>query len=106
MEVVDVRPAPEALLGEVTARLGGFYAESATDPTTAIRLLALDGFDVFEGTGRDGPTYPFRSKFQFDENYRWLFLGRDWGRLQRLFKSYHLPLYQAATDLTPKAWRA
>lgn len=67
--------------------------------------MALDVFDLLEGAGHDAPTYPFRSAFQFDENFRWLFLGRVWHRLQRLFGSYRLPLYHAASDITPPLWR-
>lgn len=47
----------------------------------------------------------FRMPVQFDKTYYWLFLGRDWQRLRRLFGSYHLPLYHAASDLTPEPWR-
>jgi hypothetical protein len=105
MEVVDLRPAPAERLKEITARLPGFYGRKEPLEAPAVRILVLNGFDLLEGPGNDAPTYPFRSAFQFDEDHRWLFLGRDWQRLKRLFASYHLPLYQAASDLTPACWR-
>ena len=105
MEVVDLRPAPAELLNGVTQRLREFHNVRKPKPASPIRILALDGFDLLEGPDNEGPTYPFRSKFQFDEDYRWLFLGRDWHRLQRMFGSYRLPLYHAATDLTPALWQ-
>lgn len=104
-EVIDLRPAPAELLDSVTQRLCGFQGRRERNQTPVVRVLALDGFDLLEGPDHDAPTYPFRSEFQFDEDYRWLFLGRDWRRLRRLFTSYRLPLYHAATDLTPEPWR-
>ena len=105
MEVVDLRPDPAVRLDGVTQRLCGFYGPPKGEDTTPPRILTLDGFDLLEGAGTDAPTYPFRSEFQFDEDYLWLFMGRDWRRLRRMFGSYNLPLYLAATDITPAAWR-
>lgn len=105
MEVVDLSPAPAERLASVTARLCGFHRQSCGEDAPAVRVLALDGFDLLEGEDNDAPIYPFRSQFQFDEDYRWLFLGRNWQRLRRLFGSYRLPLYHAASDLTPEPWR-
>lgn len=85
--------------------VGGFEGRRERNQAPAVQILALEGFDLLEGPDHDGPTYPFRSQFQFDEDYRWLFLGRDWRRLRRLFGSYRLPLYHAASDLTPDPWR-
>jgi hypothetical protein len=104
-EVVDLRPAPAARLAEVTSRLCGFegYRQRTKHPQP--HLLILIGFDLLEGRDNDEPTYPFRSKFQFDRDFVWLFVGRDWQRLGRLFGSYSLPLYNAASDLTPESWR-
>jgi hypothetical protein len=104
-EIIDLRPAPAELLGRVTERLCGFEGRRKRKDAPAISVLALDGFDLLEGVDNDRPTYPFRSEFQFDEDFRWLFLGRDWGRLRRLFGTYRLPLYHAASDLTPEPWR-
>ena len=53
----------------------------------------------------EGPTYPFRSQFQFDQKFLWLFIGRDASRMRFLFGSYRRPLYQAAGDITPEDWR-
>lgn len=106
MEIIDLRPAPAELLDTVTQRLCGFEGRRVRKQAPAMRVLALDGFDLLEGPNHDGPTYPFRSQFQFDEDFCWLFLGRDWRRLQRLFGSYRLPLYHAASDHTPEPWRA
>jgi len=91
MEVIDLRPAPAELLDAVTQRLCGFEGQRVRNQAPAVQVLALDGFDLLEGPSHDGPTYPFRSQFQFDEDFRWLFLGRDWRRLRRLFGSYRLP---------------
>ena len=104
-EVVDLRSAPAERLARVTARLGGFHGRPDGQEVPAVRVLALDGFDLLEGENNDAAIYPFRSQFQFDEDYRWLFLGRNWQRLRRLFGSYRLPLYHAASDLTPESWR-
>lgn len=105
MEIVDLRPAPAVRLSGVTARLYGFSGRQQRLEMPPVRILALKGFDLLEGPENDAPTYPFRSKFQFDEDYRWLFLGRGWHRLNRMFSSYHLPLYHAASDITPASWR-
>ena len=105
MEIVDLRPAPAERLSGVTARLYGFSGRQQRLEMPPVRILALEGFDLLEGPENDAATYPFRSKFQFDEDYRWLFLGRDWHRLNRMFSSYHLPLYHAASDITPASWR-
>lgn len=104
-EVIDLRPAPAELLNRVTQRLCGFGGGRDGRQAPPVRVLALEGFDLLEGPGNDGPTYSFRSEFQFDEDFRWLFLGRDWHRLRRLFGSYRLPLYHAASDITPPPWR-
>lgn len=104
-EVIDLRPAPAELLDGVTQRLCGFYGRSEGEEAPPRRVLALDGFDLLEGPENDAPTYPFRSEFQFDEDYLWLFLGRDWRRLRRMFGSYRLPLYHAASDITPVPWK-
>ena len=104
-EAIYLRPAPAELLDGVTQRLCGFYGRAEGEEAPSIRVLALDGFDLLEGPGNDGPTYSFRSQFQFDEDYLWLFLGRDWRRLRRLFGTYRLPLYHAASDITPVPWK-
>lgn len=104
-EVIDLRPAPAARLDGVTQRLCGFYGRSEGEEAPPRRVLALEGFDLLEGPENDAPTYPFRSEFQFDEDYLWLFLGRDWRRLRRMFGSYRLPLYHAASDITPVPWK-
>ena len=98
----DGRPVINGGAG-IAKHLGGNELPNA--PHWTVNIGAQYGFDLLEGPGNDAPTYPFRSAFQFDEDHRWLFLGRDWQRLKRLFASYHLPLYQAASDLTPACWR-
>lgn len=50
---------------------------SKQEAAPSVRVLALDGFDLLEGEDNDEPVYPFRSQFQFDEDYLWLFVGRD-----------------------------
>jgi len=102
-EVIDLRPAPAERLNGVTDRLHGFHgpASEGADPT----LLVLTGFDLLEGEQNEAPTYPFRSQLQFDQEHLWLFVGRDWKRLRRLFNSYSLPLYSAASSCTPEEWR-
>ncbi|HET7329914.1 hypothetical protein [Dyella sp.] len=104
-EVVDLRPAPADLLDKVTSRLHGFGGQGVSSEKSELTLLVLKGFDLLEGKEHDAPTYPFRSKFQFDQEHLWLFVGRDWQRLRRLFSSYSLPLYYAASNYTPKEWR-
>ena len=68
-------------------------------------LLILRGFDVFGDDAHEAPTYAFRSEFQFDQKFLWLFIGRDAARMQFLFGTYRRPLYQAASDITPEEWR-
>jgi hypothetical protein len=104
VEVIDVRSAPAERLDAVTARLKTSRRETAYDgfvPT----LLILRGFDVFGDDTHDEPTYPFRSEFQFDERFLWLFVGRDASRMRFLFGSYQHPLYHAAGDITPEDWQ-
>lgn len=105
-ELIDLRPAPAAVLDAVTARLDDFYFLRRSVAPRRRRLLVLQGFDRLEGRNRDEPTYQFRSKFQFNVQYLWLFVGRDWRRLCRMFHNPHLPLYHAASDITPEPWRA
>ena len=104
-EVIDLSQAPAQILDGVTKRLCGFEGRSEWEEAPAVSVLVLDGFDRLEGAGHDGPIYPFRSKFQFDQDFLWLFIGRDWHRLRKLFGNYSLPLYHAASDLTPEPWR-
>jgi hypothetical protein len=106
MEVIDLRPAPAQLIDAVTKRLCESGNRRERKEAPAVRVLVLDGFDLLEGAGHDGPTYPFRSEFQFDQDFRWLFMGRDWCRLRRMFGTYRLPLFHAASDITPELWRA
>jgi len=106
VEVIDLRPAPAERLDAVTAQLdewGGGAADSGSDPMPT--LLILRGFDVFGDNTHDGPTYPFRSKFQFDRKFLWLFIGRDTSRMRFLFSCRHRPLYRAASDITPQGWQ-
>lgn len=106
VEVVDLWPAPAERLDAVTVRLDG-WARAPLDgaPDTVPTLLILRGFDVFGDEEHDAPTYPFRSKFQFDRKFLWLFVGRDAGRMRFLFGSYRRPLYLAASDITPEDWQ-
>ncbi len=104
-EAIDLRPAPAERLAAVTARLDGWDGDSSQD-TSQTTVLMLRGFDVFGDDDHDAPTYPFRSQFQFDRKFLWLFIGRDWRRMQWLFGSYRRPLYHAAGDITPAEWRA
>ncbi len=105
-EIIDLRPAPAERLAEVTARLDGWRNVALDgEPGAGPRLLILCGFDVFGDDEHDAPTYPFRSQFQFDRKFLWLFIGRDASRMRFLFGSYRRPLYQAAADITPKDWR-
>ena len=107
VEVIDLRPAPAECLDAVTARLDGWRSGSVDrDTDTLPTLLILRGFDVFGDDTHDGPTYPFRSEFQFDRKFLWLFIGRDASRMRFLFGSYRRPLYQAASDITPESWRS
>lgn len=106
VEVIDLRPAPADRLDAITARLDGWGGRAVDYGLDAMpTLLMLRGFDVFGDVTHDGPTYPFRSAFQFDRKYLWLFMGRDAARMRFLFGSYRRPLYQAASDITPDAWR-
>jgi hypothetical protein len=99
-------PAPAERLDAVTARLDGWRGGTADNsPSTLSTLLILRGFDVFGDDTHDEPTYPFRSKFQFDRKFLWLFVGRDASRMRFLFDSYQRPLYRAAAELTPKEWQ-
>ena len=106
VEVIDLRPAPAERLDAVTARLDGWRSGSVdSEAGTMPTLLILRGFDVFGDDTHDTPTYPFRSEFQFDRKFLWLFVGRDPSRMRFLFGSYRRPLYQAASDITPEDWR-
>lgn len=105
-DVIDLRPALAAMLDAVTARLDDFYFLRRSPAPRRRRLRVLQNFDRLEGRNRDEPTYRFRSKFQFDVQYLWLFVGRDWRRLCRMFHNPRLPLYLAASDITPEPWRA
>ena len=106
VETIDLRPAPAERLEAVTARLAGWRGRPETrDPTFVRSLLILRGFDVFGDEQHEEPTYPFRSNFQFDEEFRWVFLGRNGERMRFLFNSYERPLYLAAMDITPESWR-
>jgi hypothetical protein len=105
-EVIDLRPAPAERLAAVTARLDGWAGRPSHEGApTGPTMLILRGFDVFGDDDHDAPTYLFRSEFQFDRKFLWLFIGRDWRRMWWLFGSYRRPLYQAAADITPPAWR-
>ena len=106
VEVVDLRPAPAERLDAITAQLDE-WRNRATDndsrPTPT--LLIRRGFDIFGDYTHDGPTYPLRSKFQFDQKFLWLFIGRYPSRMRFLFDSYQRPLYRAAGDITPEDWQ-
>lgn len=104
-EVVDLRPNPAARLDQVTARLRDIndYFHNSKQPWPT--LLILDGFDLLEGPKNHAPTFPFRSRFQFDQEHLWLFVGREWKRLRKIFGDHRLPLYRAASDMTPDIWR-
>lgn len=104
-EVVDLRSDPAARLDQVTARLQEINDRSNANKHPWPTLLILDGFDLLEGSKNDAPTFPFRSRFQFDREHLWLFMGRDWQRLHRLFGDRRLLLYRAASNITPEPWR-
>ena len=105
-EVIDLRPAPAERLDAITARLDDWQSVAAnSNDQTAQRLLILLGFDAFGDDTHEGPTYPFRSKFQFDRKFLWLFVGRDASRMRFLFDSHRRPLYGAAGDITPDDWK-
>lgn len=104
-EVVDLRPDPAARLNQVTARLRNIN-DRTNNKQLRPTLLILDGFDLLEGSKNDASTFPFRSVFQFDREHRWLFMGRDLQRLRRMFGDRRLPLYHAASDITPEPWQA
>ena len=107
VDVIDLRPAPAEGLDAVTARLDGWRSSAVDDAPDAMpTLLILRGFDVLGDDAHEGPTYPFRSEFQFDRKFLWLFIGRDASRMRFLFGSYRRPLYQAASDITPESWRS
>lgn len=105
-EVVDLRPAPAARLYSITARLRDINDRTNDYKYSRPTLLILDGFDLLEGSKNDAPTFPFRSRFQFDREHLWLFMGRDLKRLRRMFGDRRLPLYLAASNITPGPWRA
>jgi len=102
----DVRTGTHAAIAaQIAAGLDGWRSRAADDvPDVMPTLLILRGFDVFGDDAHEGPTYPFRSQFQFDRKFLWLFIGRDVSRMRFLFGSYRRPLYQAAGDITPKDW--
>lgn len=104
VEVIDVRPAPAERLDAITARLVA-TGDETTDERFVPTLLILRGIDVFGDDAHDGPTYPFRSVFQFDKKCLWLFVGRDSSRMRFLFCSPQRPLYRSAGDITPEDWR-
>lgn len=106
-EVIDLRPDPGALLDQVTTRLcdtNHMIGTKELEPTPLPTLLILEGFDLLEGAANEGPTFPFRSRFQFDREHLWLFMGRDLQRLRRMFGDPRLPLYGAASNITPNTW--
>jgi len=104
-EGVDLRPDPAARLNQITARLPDINYPTNDDKHPWPTLLILDGFDLLEGHKNDAPTFPFRARFQFDREHLWLFMGRDWQRLRRMFRDRRLPLYEAASNITPEPWR-
>ena len=104
-EVVDLKPDPAAQLDQVTARLRDINDRTNNAKHPWPTLLILDGFDLLEGHKNDAPTFPFRARFQFDREHLWLFMGRDWQRLRRMFRDRRLPLYEAASNITPEPWR-
>lgn len=103
-EVVDLRPEPAIRLNQVTGRLRDINYRTNDDRQPWPTLLVLEGFDLLEGSKNDAPTFPFRSRFQFDREHLWLFMGRDLQRLRRMFSDRRLPLYRAASNLTPESW--
>ena len=106
VEVIDVRPAPAERLDAITARLAASIDEYQSAASESVpTLLILRGFDVFGDYTHEGPTYPFRSRFQFDKQFLWLFVGRDASRMRFLFGSHQRPLYRAAGDITPEDWQ-
>ena len=105
-ELVDLRPAPAARLDSITARLRDIDDRTNDRKHPWPTLLILDGFDLLEGSKNDSPTFPFRSRFQFDREHLWLFMGRDLKRLRKMFGDHRLPLYLAASNITPEPWRA
>jgi len=106
VEVIDLRPAPAERLNAITERLDGWVSRAAhSDSDPMPTLLILRGFDAFGDDTHDEPTYPFRSRFQFDRKFLWLFLGRDTLRMRFLFDSHSRPLYRAAGEITPEDWQ-
>lgn len=107
VEVIDLEPDPAGRLNSLTSQLDDWDAIKSGSPhPTMPTLLILRGFDAFGDDRHEDPTYPFRSKFQFDEKFLWLFMGHDESRMRFLFESYRRPLYQAAVDITPAIWRS
>lgn len=104
-EIVDLRPDPATRLNQVTARLRDLNDRTKDNKQPWPVLLILEGFDLLEGSENDAPTFPFRSRFQFDQEHLWLFVGREWKRLRKIFGDRRLPLYRAASDVTPDIWR-
>jgi len=76
-EIIDLRPSPADVLNGVTARLRDFDVSQRSVAPHHRRLLILEGFDRLEGRSRDESTYQFRSMFQFDMQYLWLFAYGD-----------------------------
>lgn len=105
-EVVDLKPAPAVRLNAITVRLRDINDRTNDGKQPWPTLLILDGFDLLEGSNNDPPIYPFRSRFQFDREHLWLFMGRDMQRLRRMFGDRRLPLYHAASNITPESWSA
>ena len=105
VDVIDVRPAPAERLDAITARLKTTESETTENGPMPVLLMFL-GFDVFGDETRDAPTYPFRSIFQFDRKFLWLFIGRDPVRMRFLFGNDRRPLYLAAVDITPRDWQS
>lgn len=103
-EIVDLQPAPAARLDAITARLRDVNDRTPYERPPRRTLLILDHFDLLEGRRNEAPTFPFRSRFQFDEAHLWLFMGRDVNRLRRMFGNHSLPLYAAASNITPDPW--
>lgn len=107
LEVVEFGSEPVARLESVTRRLAGWQGRSSArwGENFVPTILVLSGFDVFGSKQSEAPVYPFRSTFQFDDEFRWFFLGSSRKRMDFLFNSYERPLYRAAMDLTPREWR-
>lgn len=102
VEVIDLRQDAAARLNDVTARI---IEGKTVKPQEFLGMLILRRFDVFGDKKHEDPTYPFRSEFQHDQSFLWLFTGRDPDRMRFLFGSYSRPLYMAAGSITPEEWR-